>query len=98
MASYSNEIIMKFSKLPLDFGHYLDSNDRFELVNQQLQSLPTDEVRGLLVGEAGKLPNVYLLPFTVSLEKPGCLQVDAYVFWEGDSRAIYSGQVIVTVK
>jgi peroxiredoxin len=79
-------------------GHYLDSNDRFELVNQQLQSLPTDEVQGLLVGEAGKLPNVYLLPFPLSLEKPGCLQVEAYVLREGSLIAIYSGQAIVAVK
>jgi len=79
-------------------AHYLDSDNRLGLVNQQLQPLPADEVRGLLVGEIGKLPNVYLLPFTISLEKPGCLQIDAYIFREGDSRAIYSGQVIVTVK
>ncbi len=79
-------------------GHYLDSNERLELVNQQLQSLPTDEVQGLLVGEAGKLPNVYLLPFTVSLEKPGCFQVEAYVLGGGSSIVIYSGQAIVAVK
>jgi len=79
-------------------AHYLDSDNRLRLVNQQLQPVPADEVRGLLVEEAGILPNVYLLPFTISLEKPGCLQVDAEIFREGDSRAIYSGQTIVGVK
>lgn len=79
-------------------AHDLDSDKRLGLVNQQLDPLPVDEVRGLLSGKAGDLPKVFLLPITVSLEKPGCLQIDASVFREGSSTAIYSGQVIVAAK
>lgn len=79
-------------------AEYGESHERFEIVNQSLAPLPTDETRGLLAGETGVLPKVYLLPVTLSLAKPGCLQVEASVFRVGKLLAIYSGQAIVTVR
>jgi hypothetical protein len=78
-------------------AHYPESDDPLELVHLQLRPLPLDEARGLLAGETGRLPKVYLLPLSVSLENPGCLQVDAYVFRDGLPTAIYSGRAIVGV-
>lgn len=78
-------------------AHDPESDDPLELVHLRLWPLPLDEARGLLAGETGRLPKVYLLPLSVSLENPGCLQVDAYVFRDGLPTAIYSGRAIVGV-
>ena len=79
-------------------AQYIGSNDRFEMINQSLAPLPTDEARGLQARETGELPYIYLLPMTISLAKPGCLTVNASVFLAGSPVVIYSGQAIVTVR
>jgi peroxiredoxin len=79
-------------------AQYPGSTESLELVNLSLAPLPADEMRGLLVGETGEVSNVYLLPMTISLARPGCLTVYASVFREGSSWVIYSGQAIVTVR
>lgn len=78
-------------------ARYPASDDPLDLVHLRLWPLPFDEARGLLAGETGRLPKVYLLPLSVSLEDPGCLQVDAQVFRDGLPTAIYSGRAIVGV-
>ena len=68
------------------------------LFDQSIEPISADEARGLLVGEKGTLPKVFLLAASVTLEHGGCLQLLAVVKPEGSQTPIYSGQAVVPVR
>lgn len=78
-------------------GEYFNS-ENFILIDQILEQLPDDEARGLLGGTSGNLPNVYFITTTISLDMPGCLQVQAVVTDIGSGAIFYTGEMFVSTN
>ncbi len=86
------------SKLHLNVtARYFDT-ESFTLIDTSLAQLSEDEAHGLLGEKSDNLLKVYLLTTTVSLDKPGCLQVQAVVTNEETGIILYHGETFVTVK
>ena len=78
-------------------GQYTGAQQIFPLSDQSLELLATDVASGILSGEATP-PTVYSLVTTVSLERPGCLEVRAVVTREESTVPIYQGSLVISVR
>jgi peroxiredoxin len=78
-------------------GQYTDRQQIFPLFDGAMELLATDIASGLLSGDA-EPPTVYSLVTTVSLERAGCLEIQAVVTREGDSIPLYQGSVIISAR
>src|SRR5258707_4680057 len=80
-------------------GRYLNS-DSFNLIDKEVAVLTEDEAHGLLNQsnqQDSHGPKIYLLPISVALDAPGCLELQAIVTDEGTGNALYTGQTFVSV-
>jgi peroxiredoxin len=78
-------------------GQYFDS-ESFVLIEQPLELVPEDEAHGFLGAGSDSLLKVFMLTTSISLQKPGCLQVQAVITDQQSGAALYNGETVVSVK
>jgi len=77
---------------------YPNSNDDIVLVDQDLQSLPSDEAHGLLMDQNNDVPKIFFSATTVSLDRPGCIQLHAAVTEPRLTSSLYDGEMFVLAQ
>ena len=78
-------------------GQYFNS-ESFVLIEQPLELVPEDEAHGFLGGRSDSLVKVFMLTTSISLQKPGCLQVQAVITDQQTGAPLYNGETLVSVK
>lgn len=73
----------------------LDSDVQVPLVSEDITLLPADEAKGLLAGSSDSIDNVYLLATSVTVQEPGCYQIEATVTHSIEGTLLYTGQAVV---
>jgi hypothetical protein len=76
----------------------LDSDARIPLVSENVQPLPKDEAQGLLPSLSDSGEYVYLLTSSVTLQTPGCFQIEATVTHSSKKTLLYTGRAIVPAE
>ena len=78
-------------------GQYTDTQQIVPLSDQSMELLPSDIASGLLSGDADP-PTIYSLVTTVSLERSGCMEIQAVVTREESTVPLYQGNLVVSSR
>lgn len=78
-------------------GQYTDTQQIVTLSDQSMELLPSDIASGLLSGDADP-PTIYSRVTTVSLERSGCLEIQAVVTREESTVPLYQGNLVVSSR
>ena len=78
-------------------GQYTDTQQIVPLSDQSMELLPSDIASGLLSGDADP-PTIYSRVTTVSLERSGCLEIQAVVTREESTVPLYQGNLVVSSR
>ncbi len=79
-------------------AQHLDSKIDVVLVDQDLQLLPEEEARGLLIDQNNDISKIYFLMTTISLNQSGCIQLHAAVTESPSASFLYEGDASIPVR